>query len=539
MAAQGNRTMEMQEAYKVLGLPEGAAEANVRAAYKDLVQVWHPDRFAHNPRLREQAEAKMKEINIAYGLIQSAGFPSGPRTQGENEEAQPDAPTSGEREPPRTEAPAEQVKRRRSPLLRIGVAVALVLSVLLFIGNRWLSGNHLRKPALRWAMSTKAGGDSTCRGIVLCKTMALVYANSRYTEEDAQGSPTGLHYGASWVKAVDSHTGEPIWHREFKHRLAEPCIDDGVVYMGFDDGSLCAARLDTGAPVWEITLEQGVRELLVADGVLCAHSVWTDGASPTQEDPDTDGVCGVDTRAGRVLWHKNVNKWSRVALCPGGRIAVWTLYETDLKASLLDSTSGNETEEVSYCKDVHDVDDIARKCGRVYALSGVPSAGNNLIRAFDTASGRSLWSYKVPEWFMEGLDVMSPSIYEAGSTAYAFYGLGSEGLIAIDTTKCTEMWTARLGAGLSSISSDGGLVGFAGTDDAKGRLFLLNDATGSVKWWMERRTTEVGPVLISGGWVYYGLGDQIVAAELPSKWLSEPVHDATVGAYYESYAGCW
>ena len=35
-------------------------------AYKELVQIWHPDRYVHNPRLQHKAEAKFKEINLAY-----------------------------------------------------------------------------------------------------------------------------------------------------------------------------------------------------------------------------------------------------------------------------------------------------------------------------------------------------------------------------------------------------------------------------------------------------------------------------------------
>jgi nucleotide-binding universal stress UspA family protein len=39
-------------------------------AYRDLVQVWHPDRYSYNPRLRSKAEEKLKEVNNAYELLQ-------------------------------------------------------------------------------------------------------------------------------------------------------------------------------------------------------------------------------------------------------------------------------------------------------------------------------------------------------------------------------------------------------------------------------------------------------------------------------------
>lgn len=52
-----------------LGLGPGATLADVQQAHRDLVNVWHPDRFAHVPRLRAKAEEKLKEINAAYAWL--------------------------------------------------------------------------------------------------------------------------------------------------------------------------------------------------------------------------------------------------------------------------------------------------------------------------------------------------------------------------------------------------------------------------------------------------------------------------------------
>ncbi len=46
----------------------------VRAAYLDLVKIWHPDRHHHEPeRLRRKAEDKLKEIVEAWEVIQRQG----------------------------------------------------------------------------------------------------------------------------------------------------------------------------------------------------------------------------------------------------------------------------------------------------------------------------------------------------------------------------------------------------------------------------------------------------------------------------------
>ena len=59
---------------KILGLKPGASQEEVNQAYRDLANVWHPDRFAGNPRLQKKAEEKIKEINAAYENIKSFYF---------------------------------------------------------------------------------------------------------------------------------------------------------------------------------------------------------------------------------------------------------------------------------------------------------------------------------------------------------------------------------------------------------------------------------------------------------------------------------
>ncbi len=55
--------------YAVLDLEPSASPAEVRQAYRDLVKVWHPDRFAHDPRLQRRAHVKLQAINDAYARL--------------------------------------------------------------------------------------------------------------------------------------------------------------------------------------------------------------------------------------------------------------------------------------------------------------------------------------------------------------------------------------------------------------------------------------------------------------------------------------
>ena len=61
--------MNIEKACEILGLGADASLDDVRLAYRDLVNVWHPDRFQQNPRLKEKAEQQLQEINQAYETV--------------------------------------------------------------------------------------------------------------------------------------------------------------------------------------------------------------------------------------------------------------------------------------------------------------------------------------------------------------------------------------------------------------------------------------------------------------------------------------
>lgn len=63
--------MSAEKAYEILEVSPGASIAEIEQAYRDMVAVWHPDRFANSPRLRAKAEHRLKEINAARDLLDS------------------------------------------------------------------------------------------------------------------------------------------------------------------------------------------------------------------------------------------------------------------------------------------------------------------------------------------------------------------------------------------------------------------------------------------------------------------------------------
>lgn len=61
----------MTDPYKVLNVPSGATDEEVKKAYRELARKYHPDNYHDNP-LADLAQEKMKEINAAYDAIQKA-----------------------------------------------------------------------------------------------------------------------------------------------------------------------------------------------------------------------------------------------------------------------------------------------------------------------------------------------------------------------------------------------------------------------------------------------------------------------------------
>jgi len=64
---------DLRECYRVLEVEPGASLDDVKRSYRELVKVWHPDRFGHDPKLREKAVEKLKQINLAWERISAAG----------------------------------------------------------------------------------------------------------------------------------------------------------------------------------------------------------------------------------------------------------------------------------------------------------------------------------------------------------------------------------------------------------------------------------------------------------------------------------
>ncbi len=55
--------------YAVLELLPTATETEIKKAWHEQMQVWHPDRFAHSPALQRKVESRTQLINRAYQTL--------------------------------------------------------------------------------------------------------------------------------------------------------------------------------------------------------------------------------------------------------------------------------------------------------------------------------------------------------------------------------------------------------------------------------------------------------------------------------------
>ncbi len=160
--------------YKTLGVRPGTSLQQVKHAYRDLVKVWHPDRFSHDPRLQHKANEQLKAINDAYkvlykeltsinvryhGLGQTGDTstpPKKPRKTGNRYPSYPREETSG-----REKSNPSAKQRKSTPLSELGWKLCLAIVLAVMMALLWLLvlrfralygiiGRHVATMALLW-----------------------------------------------------------------------------------------------------------------------------------------------------------------------------------------------------------------------------------------------------------------------------------------------------------------------------------------------------------------------------------------------------
>jgi curved DNA-binding protein CbpA len=125
----------LDQYYNALGLEPGASMEEVKKARRDLVKVWHPDRFSNDPRLQQKAQEKLKEINEAYERLQSSYRGHRPRVSRQGSKADPPPELGKNRYGESQASPESPAQADRSPETPVSPDMrwAAVIMVLLLV----------------------------------------------------------------------------------------------------------------------------------------------------------------------------------------------------------------------------------------------------------------------------------------------------------------------------------------------------------------------------------------------------------------------
>ena len=59
----------MKTHYETLGIPKDANAERVKASYRTLVKIYHPDTLVQGTNVHAEAEQRIREINAAYAVL--------------------------------------------------------------------------------------------------------------------------------------------------------------------------------------------------------------------------------------------------------------------------------------------------------------------------------------------------------------------------------------------------------------------------------------------------------------------------------------
>lgn len=183
---------ELAKSYQVLGLQPGASAEEARQAYRDLVNVWHPDRFGHDERLRLKAQEKLKEINGAYEVVKASLF---------DQSIAPHSATAvaaGDPTNPSTEPATENLSRGRGHWVILGLVGAALLATGLFIALK-------RKPD-----GKPASVATTSEPRLLAPRSALVFNGNGRVEISTTGLLAGTFTLECWAMTTRPKGTETI-----------------------------------------------------------------------------------------------------------------------------------------------------------------------------------------------------------------------------------------------------------------------------------------------------------------------------------------
>ncbi len=144
--------MSVKECLELLELKNGATFAEVKISYRELLRIWHPDRYQHDKKLAERALGKTKLLNLAYETLSAISQKPEYVFRYENAERQQSSGATQQGSTNhRSESKPATPKESGSPFLArryAGIALVLIIGLILLNNRQVLISNPDLLPSL-------------------------------------------------------------------------------------------------------------------------------------------------------------------------------------------------------------------------------------------------------------------------------------------------------------------------------------------------------------------------------------------------------
>jgi hypothetical protein len=205
------RRVELADAYRVLEIAAGASKDEAREARNVLAKVWHPDRHQGDPKVHDRADRKLRQINEAYEILETAGFPKAEIPQREAPPAYVDSLTPRPHStPPKTDTVRDELPRRRVRLwVPFALGAVVAAAAIAFVMH------EKHAPATPTAPTTIVTPTPTIPVPTPTPSPGFTIGSSRDDVRKIMGEPT----------RIDQTFGE-----RWAYGMAEVTFKQGVVY---------------------------------------------------------------------------------------------------------------------------------------------------------------------------------------------------------------------------------------------------------------------------------------------------------------------
>lgn len=156
--------MNRIEALNILGLDDDATPEDIKTAYRETVQILHPDRFASNAKLQDRATEQFKRLQAAYEYLTSGKGSRGSSAQADRSAARPGSTANLEARLAGIAAARTQLVKQRDVVLderRNALAMIVVGGLVAFFLRRIVAVAGIASAATVWGIVQLASSQRT------------------------------------------------------------------------------------------------------------------------------------------------------------------------------------------------------------------------------------------------------------------------------------------------------------------------------------------------------------------------------------------